>query len=63
MCIASANYVINEYLDREFDKYHPTKSRRRAVERQLRGSFVKLEWAAFMLLGLGAHGWEARHCS
>src|ERR1700689_3497703 len=35
-CIASANYVINEYLDREFDKYHPTKSRRRAVERALR---------------------------
>ncbi len=37
VCIASANYVINEYLDREFDKYHPTKSRRRAVERDLRG--------------------------
>jgi 4-hydroxybenzoate polyprenyltransferase len=53
ICIASANYVINEYLDREFDKYHPTKSRRRAVERALRGSFVKLEWAAFMLAGLG----------
>ena len=52
ICIASANYVINEYLDREFDKYHPTKSRRRAVERELRGSFVKLEWAAFMLVGL-----------
>lgn len=52
VCIASANYVINEYLDREFDKYHPTKSRRRAVERALRGGFVKLEWAAFMLVGL-----------
>src|SRR5882724_6788729 len=36
ICIASANYVINEYLDREFDKHHPTKSRRRAVERALR---------------------------
>ncbi|HEY4215056.1 MAG TPA: UbiA family prenyltransferase [Steroidobacteraceae bacterium] len=53
ICIASANYVINEYLDREFDKYHPTKSRRRAVERDLRGTFVKLEWAAFMVIGLG----------
>jgi 4-hydroxybenzoate polyprenyltransferase len=51
--IASANYVINEYLDREFDKYHPTKSRRRAVERALRGSFVMLEWGTFVLLGLG----------
>lgn len=53
ICIASANYVINEYLDREFDKHHPTKSRRRAVECALRGGFVKLEWAAFMLVGLG----------
>src|ERR1700736_5165875 len=53
ICIASANYVINEYLDREFDKHHPTKSRRRAVERALRGSFVLLEWTAFTLLGLG----------
>jgi 4-hydroxybenzoate polyprenyltransferase len=52
-CIASANYVINEYLDREFDKHHPTKSRRRAVERALRGSYVKLEWTTFMLFGLG----------
>ncbi len=52
ICIASANYVINEYLDREFDKYHPTKSRRRAVERELRGSYVKLEWVVFVLLGL-----------
>lgn len=53
ICIASANYVINEYLDREFDKHHPTKSRRRAVETTLRGSFVKLEWAIFTLVGLG----------
>jgi 4-hydroxybenzoate polyprenyltransferase len=53
ICIASANYVINEYLDREFDKYHPTKSRRRAVETALRGNFVRLEWAAFVLVGLG----------
>jgi 4-hydroxybenzoate polyprenyltransferase len=53
ICIASANYVINEYLDREFDKYHPTKSRRRAVECELRGSLVKLEWVAFTFVGLG----------
>jgi 4-hydroxybenzoate polyprenyltransferase len=53
VCIASANYVINEYLDREFDKHHPTKSRRRAVERNLRGNLVKLEWAAFTMVGFG----------
>ena len=52
ICIASANYVINEYLDRDFDKHHPTKSRRRAVERDLRGIVVKLEWLAFAAIGL-----------
>ena len=29
--IASANYVINEWLDREFDALHPKKSKRTAV--------------------------------
>jgi 4-hydroxybenzoate polyprenyltransferase len=53
VCIASANYVINEYLDREFDKHHPTKSKRRAVERDLSGNVVKLEWVLFTVVGLG----------
>lgn len=26
LCVASANYVINEWLDRDFDKFHPGKS-------------------------------------
>lgn len=54
VCIASANYVINEYLDREFDKYHPTKSRRRAVERDIKGSVVAAVWVALVVVGLGA---------
>jgi len=58
VCIASANYVINEYLDREFDKYHPTKSRRRAVERDLRGGVVAMQWMGFVAVGLGA-AWMA----
>jgi 4-hydroxybenzoate polyprenyltransferase len=53
ICIASANYVINEWLDREFDKHHPTKSQRSAVQRELRGHMVILEWAAFLVVGLG----------
>ncbi|HTD72643.1 MAG TPA: UbiA family prenyltransferase [Steroidobacteraceae bacterium] len=53
ICIASANYVINEYLDRDFDKHHPTKSKRRAVETALRGGFVKAEWLTFIIIGLG----------
>ena len=29
--IAGANYVVNEWLDREFDAFHPLKSQRTAV--------------------------------
>jgi 4-hydroxybenzoate polyprenyltransferase len=43
--IASANYVINEWLDREFDAFHPVKSQRTAVHRALSPSLVYLEYA------------------
>ena len=52
VCVASANYVINEWLDREFDKFHPTKSGRSAVQKVLRADIVLLEWAAFVGIGL-----------
>jgi decaprenyl-phosphate phosphoribosyltransferase len=29
--VASANYVINEYLDKGYDQYHPLKNKRSAV--------------------------------
>ena len=51
--VASANYVINEWLDRDFDKFHPTKSRRFAVQKVLREHLVLLEWFAFLGVGLG----------
>ena len=54
VCIASANYVINEFLDRDFDRYHPTKSQRRAVQFDVRGPLVLLEWLVFLALGLSA---------
>jgi 4-hydroxybenzoate polyprenyltransferase len=54
VCIASANYVINEYLDRDFDQHHPTKSARTAVQVRLDPRFVGLEWAVFAGLGLSA---------
>jgi 4-hydroxybenzoate polyprenyltransferase len=38
--IASANYVINEWLDRDSDALHPTKSGRTAVQIRLEGSVV-----------------------
>ncbi|GLV22568.1 hypothetical protein TomMM35A_24160 [Sphingobium sp. TomMM35A] len=50
--IASANYVINEWLDREFDAYHPTKSQRTAVHQALSPTLVYAEYFALLLLGL-----------
>ena len=40
--IASANYVINEWLDAEFDKYHPTKKYRSVVSEGVNGRIVWL---------------------
>jgi 4-hydroxybenzoate polyprenyltransferase len=54
VCIASANYVINEWLDRDFDKFHPTKSKRSAVQRELSGRLVFLEWLVLVTVGLTA---------
>jgi 4-hydroxybenzoate polyprenyltransferase len=51
--IASSNYVINEWLDREFDAFHPTKSMRPSVARNLSPRFVYLEYAVFAIAGLG----------
>jgi 4-hydroxybenzoate polyprenyltransferase len=52
ICIASANYVINEWFDREFDKFHPTKSQRAAVKTQLSGTIIFLEWTGLVAVGL-----------
>ena len=50
--IASANYVINEWLDREFDALHPKKSKRTAVQVQLDGTVVWILWACLVAVGL-----------
>lgn len=50
--IASANYTINEWFDRDFDKHHPTKSQRSAVQRELDGGVVLVAWLAFVAAGL-----------
>ncbi|MGY6770889.1 UbiA family prenyltransferase [Komagataeibacter sp. NFXK3] len=52
--IASANYVINEYLDRNFDKYHPVKSQRSAVQYELNGKIILCEWLILIIVGFGA---------
>ena len=50
--IASANYVINEWLDRAFDQFHPTKSKRTAVHKSLSQPLVYLEYAVLLMVGL-----------
>jgi len=51
-CIASANYVINEWLDAEFDAHHPVKHKRPAATYQLSSAVVQGEYAVLVLLGL-----------
>lgn len=51
--IASANYVINEWLDAEFDKFHPTKKFRSVVSEGVNGKIVWVLWACLSLAGFG----------
>ena len=51
--IASANYVINEWLDAEFDKYHPTKKFRPVVSENMKLSLVLIEYALLIIAGIG----------
>ena len=50
--IASANYVINEWLDADFDKYHPTKKNRPVVSENMKLSYVLIEYVLLIVLGL-----------
>lgn len=50
--IASANYVINEWLDAEFDKFHPTKKFRPVVSENMKFSLVMVEYGILIVLGV-----------
>ncbi len=50
--VASANYVINEWLDAEFDRYHPLKKDRPSLVADLQPGTVYLEYALLALAGL-----------
>jgi len=50
--IASSNYIINEWLDREFDAFHPDKSSRPAVNMTMSASRVYMAYALASVLGL-----------
>ena len=50
--IASANYVINEYLDVQFDRFHPVKKFRSGVQTVLNPYYVILQWFLLAASGL-----------
>lgn len=50
--IASANYVLNEWLDAGSDAHHPSKSARPAVAKQLSSALVWLEYLLLLATGL-----------
>jgi 4-hydroxybenzoate polyprenyltransferase len=50
--ISSANYVLNEWLDAEFDAHHPTKSARPAVSKLLSAKIVLAEYLLLSATGL-----------
>ena len=50
--IASANYVINEYLDKSFDKFHPLKNRRSSVVTHINPFILYTEYFFLALAGV-----------
>ena len=49
---ASANYVINEWLDAEFDRYHPTKKYRPVVSENMKFGLVMTEYVVLAAIGI-----------
>ena len=55
--IVSANYTLNEYLDREFDRFHPVKRHRAGARGELRAGLVALQYLLLATAGLVLAGW------
>jgi 4-hydroxybenzoate polyprenyltransferase len=51
--ISSANYTINEWLDRHFDRFHPKKRSRPSVTGQVSALGVYVEYFLLAAAGLG----------
>jgi 4-hydroxybenzoate polyprenyltransferase len=51
--VASSNYIINELLDGESDRSHPTKSLRPVPSGQVHVPFAYAQWILLMLAGVG----------
>jgi 4-hydroxybenzoate polyprenyltransferase len=52
--LASANYTINEFLDAQFDRFHPLKSSRPGARGLLDGRLVLLQYLILAACGLAA---------
>jgi 4-hydroxybenzoate polyprenyltransferase len=50
--IASANYVINEWLDAEFDRFHPVKKNRAVVSGGMSVRWIWIEYGFFAITGM-----------
>jgi decaprenyl-phosphate phosphoribosyltransferase len=50
--VSSANYTINEWLDRDYDRLHPYKNHRPAVSEDLNPSIVSVQYLVLGILGL-----------
>ena len=50
--VSSANYVINEWVDAEFDRFHPVKKYRPAVVGAMKATLVYLEYSVLVAVGL-----------
>jgi len=49
--LASANYTINEFLDAQYDRFHPVKSARPGARGLLDGRFVVFQYVLLALAG------------
>jgi 4-hydroxybenzoate polyprenyltransferase len=50
--IASANYVLNEWVDARFDRFHPLKKNRPSVIGSVKASLVYIEYIVLIFCGL-----------
>src|SRR4030095_4832300 len=50
--IASANYIMNEWVDADFDRFHPVKKDRPAVRSRVSAGAVLAEYLLALVLGL-----------
>ncbi len=50
--VASANYVINEYLDIDYDRFHPLKKKRSLVVTTVNPKIIYIEYGLLAIVGL-----------